>query len=288
MRRFALCTALLIGTCALPLSAENKEPADLPGTLARVAEYVSSYFARAQSIICDETVRLQSLGFDLLSDGSPARVVRSELRVSWEPAEGGGMTEPQVLRSVVSVNGRPPREKDRDNCFDPQATSPEALSLFLPENQADFTFAAAGLGKVNGRSAYLIDIRERRTGPITTAHKKEECFSIELPGRTGWRAWIDRETAAVLRLDEHLTGIFDVTIPGDRKGRTSSLNVIVERVDSSVVYRPVRFDDPDELLMLPTSRDTIAVIRNSGTPRMRTTQSFSNYRRFMTGGRIVQ
>jgi hypothetical protein len=30
------------------------------------------------------------------------------------------------------------------------------------------------------------------------------------------------------------------------------------------------------------------VIRNSGVPRLRTTQRFSKYRRFMTAGRIVE
>jgi hypothetical protein len=30
------------------------------------------------------------------------------------------------------------------------------------------------------------------------------------------------------------------------------------------------------------------VIRNSGTPRLRTMQKFSRYRRFITGGRILE
>jgi hypothetical protein len=54
------------------------------------------------------------------------------------------------------------------------------------------------------------------------------------------------------------------------------------------VYRRVTFSDPDESIMLPASMDTLTVIRNAGTPRMRKTQNFRNYRRFMTGIRIVQ
>ena len=34
--------------------------------------------------------------------------------------------------------------------------------------------------------------------------------------------------------------------------------------------------------------ESVQVIRNSGSPRVRKTQVFSNYRRFMTSGRIVQ
>ena len=40
--------------------------------------------------------------------------------------------------------------------------------------------------------------------------------------------------------------------------------------------------------MLPATMSTVTVIRNAGTPRLRTTQNFRNYRRFITGGRIVE
>jgi hypothetical protein len=40
--------------------------------------------------------------------------------------------------------------------------------------------------------------------------------------------------------------------------------------------------------MLPASIQTLTVGRNSGAPRTRMTQTFSNYKRFMTGGRIVK
>jgi hypothetical protein len=62
----------------------------------------------------------------------------------------------------------------------------------------------------------------------------------------------------------------------------------VERADSTIRYRRVRFDDPGETVMLPASIETLTIVRNAGTPRFRTTQVFSDYRRFMTGGRVVR
>ena len=38
----------------------------------------------------------------------------------------------------------------------------------------------------------------------------------------------------------------------------------------------------------PSLKETVTVVRNAGTPRLRTSQSFRNYRRFITGGRIVE
>ena len=63
---------------------------------------------------------------------------------------------------------------------------------------------------------------------------------------------------------------------------------VVERADSSIRYRPIAFHDPDEILMLPESIETLQVIRNSGVPRLRIVQRFSNYKRFITAGRVVE
>ena len=112
MRPLALVLALVFGSAS---AVAQKAPlANLQDTLTRVTAYLQDYFAHAQNIVADETVRVQELGYDLLGASIPPRTLRNELRISWEPAEGGGITTPQVLRDVISVNGRPPREKDRD------------------------------------------------------------------------------------------------------------------------------------------------------------------------------
>ena len=91
----------------------------------------------------------------------------------------------------------------------------------------------------------------------------------------------------MLRLDEHLVGFVDVTLPADRKRGRGPQPVVFERLDSSIVFGPGTFSDPDETLTLPISVDSLTVARNAGTPRVRKTQRFTNYRRFITGGRIV-
>ena len=100
--------------------------------------------------------------------------------------------------------------------------------------------------------------------------------------------WIDSDTGGVLRLDERLTGFVDVRVPGRDRKMNVPLDVTFERLDSSTNYRPVTFTSPDETLMLPSSADSLTVVRNSGVPRQRTSQRFTNYQRFTTEGRIVQ
>src|SRR5215210_3826385 len=165
----ALLPAVLLAGVVLALAAalQARAPAaagDLPALLARVAESVTRYYARAQSIMCIETVRLQSLGHDLISDGSPARRLDYELRVAWDPASPGDTPEATVNRQLIKVNGRVPKPKDEPKCMDPKDVSPEPLAMFLPEGQADLVFSLAGTGKINGRRAVMLDFKSRAAG----------------------------------------------------------------------------------------------------------------------------
>jgi hypothetical protein len=289
MRRAWLVLALLLASTPRA-GAEKGASFDVPHLLARLGEFVTHYYSRAQSILCEETVRLQPLSPDLSPDATFPRRLLYDLRVSWEPASDGGTPEAQVLRTLLTVNGRAPRKNDKDGCMDPRSLSPEPLNMFLPEHQGEYVFRAAGRGKVGGRPALMVDYSSRERGPISANRRegRDDCFSIELPGRTRGRVWVDEETFEVLRLDEHLAGMYDVRLPADRKNAFTPTMLVVERLDSSIVYHRVTFTDPDETIILPASMETVTVVRNSGSPRMRTSQTFRNYRRFMTGGRVVQ
>jgi hypothetical protein len=50
----------------------------------------------------------------------------------------------------------------------------------------------------------------------------------------------------------------------------------------------VRFTDPEETLLLPNLVDTVTVIRANGIQRLRISQSYRNYRRFVTDGRLLE
>src|SRR5437764_11414554 len=90
---------------------------DLAALLARVGAAVERYYARAQSLICVETVRIQSLGFDLIPDQSPGRQLTYELRVASEDASNGQAAEAQVQRELIKINNRAPRPKDKPECL---------------------------------------------------------------------------------------------------------------------------------------------------------------------------
>jgi hypothetical protein len=77
-------------------------------------------------------------------------------------------------------------------------------------------------------------------------------------------------------------------VPRKHQRINGALFITLERADTSIRYRPVTFADPEETLMLPTEIRSVSMWRNAGSVGNMVTQSFSNYRRFVTGGRIVR
>ena len=114
-----------------------------------------------------------------------------------------------------------------------------------------------------------------------------ECVSVSLPGRSRGRIWVDAATHDVLRIDDRLIGSFTLDVPREQVRRGSTPTMVIESAASSIRYRQVSFQEPDEVLMLPVSIETTTVIRGATTQRMRISQRLSDYRRFLTGGRIV-
>ncbi len=100
--------------------------------------------------------------------------------------------------------------------------------------------------------------------------------------------WVDAATYDVLRVDRGLRGPVDVKVPVliQRRYRLDNWVVIV-RDDVTIRYERVAFSDPDEVLLLPESIGAFIVVRG-GLQSTRRSQTFSDYRRFVTKGKVVE
>ena len=63
--------------------------------------------------------------------------------------------------------------------------------------------------------------------------------------------------------------------------------VVLERDDLTMRYKAVAFSDPDEVIRLPESIESMTVLRG-GLQSIRRTDTFSGYRRFLGTGRGVK
>ena len=289
--RWAIPAALVMATATLTAQA----PPDIDTLLERVSARIADYYKRAQSVVCMEKTTVQPLTGGYTPSGF-ARTTESELRVEAELTDGdGGATDAKVVRQIVKINGKPPREKDkkdRAGCTDPNPLSTEPLAFLLPTNREGYTFTSGGRGKGKDQGAFIIEFKaasEDKEGKVVEDERGlEGCFNISVPAPMRGRIWVDAETYQVLRLERHLAGLGEVraSFAQQRKHNLPS-SMTMERYDTAIRYRPIAFTDPDEAMLLPELIETVVIWR-SGMESTRRRQEYSGYRRFLTAGRIVK
>jgi hypothetical protein len=291
--RHALTMVVLVAALAAAktTAGAQAQPA-VDELLSRVGERIAEFYKRAQRVMCIETSRVQPIDLTYSSRGF-ARIVESELRV--EPEDGAVAGEARVVREVRKVNGRVPREKDknnRDGCTDPNPLSTEPLAFLLPAHRSEYQFKAAGFSKERNRPAVRIDFasvnRKSNAELIEDKQGHEDCFdwSGDIPARG--RIWVDAESYDVLRVERSVGGPTSVRVPSRIQRRHNLDNyVVIMREDTTIRYRTVAFSDPDEVLLLPESIDTLSVV-SGGLQSTRRTQTYADYKRFVGDSRVVE
>jgi hypothetical protein len=280
--------------CASWVSAAPQPPAGIEALMTRVAERVAAYYQRAQSVICVERSTVQPIRPDWTPEGF-SRTVESELRVESEFLDGNILPKAHVIRDVRRVNGRAPRpkdNKDRSGCTDPNPLSPEPLAFLLADRRSEYTFTKVAEGRERDRAALIVEFtsmsRTSKPELIEDERGHDDCFDWTGPVATRGRLWVDAGTHEVLRVDRRLQGPIDVQVPWKLQ-RTHNLppSIVVERDDLTLRYKAVPFSDPDEILLVPESIESLTVVRTA-LQSTRRTETFSEYRRFLTTTRIVK
>src|SRR5687767_14393554 len=287
--------AVLPCTLALALAAMTaagaQEQPDIDELLVRVGERIAQFYKRATNVICIETSTVQAVDLSYSPVGF-TRTVESELHV--EAHGGHALGEAVLVRRVLRVNGRAVRErdkKDRAGCTDPNPLSSEPLTFLLPAQRSDYQFKAAGTARERNRTALMIDFAsvDRRSNPelIEDPGGHDDCFDWLGNIASRGRIWLDAGTYDVIRVERGLRGPVDVKVPAliQRRYHLASY-VVITRDDVTIRYQTVGFTDPDEVLLLPESIESVTMIRG-GLQSTRRTQTFSDYKRFVTAGKVV-
>jgi hypothetical protein len=266
---------------ALELAATASAWQVEPEAVARIGAYVERYYSTARSLVADEIVTL----IPLSSGATFSRRLAYELRLDWDPTA----EEPaKVTRQLLSINGRPPRPDAKPQCLDPHDVAPEPMAFLLPDQRHKYIFKSDGLNRLDGRPALVIEYRSRAPEPPKATWRAKgdpDCMSVDVPGRSRGRIWVNPVTFEILRLDEGLTGEVDIRVPVEeqRKGGWPMV-LTLRRADVSIRYKEVMFHDPEERVMVPAE---ITTSTEFGSRRLMT-QEFSNYRRFSTAARIIE
>jgi hypothetical protein len=123
----------------------------------------------------------------------------------------------------------------------------------------------------------------RRSNPqlIGDPRGHQDCFDWSGHIAARGRIWVDVENHDVLRVERGLVGPVDVKVPVlmQRRHHMDSW-VAIMREDATIRYGMVAFSDPDEVLLLPESIDSLIMVRGGfsrrGEPRGSPTASASS------------
>jgi hypothetical protein len=285
--------AVTVGFALIAITAAGaRAQPDVDELLVRVSASIANFYTRAKNVICIERSTVQSIDLNNSLVGF-ARTVESELHL--EADEGQTPGEAVFVRKVLKVNGRAPRErdrKDRDGGTDPNPLTAEPLAFLLPAHRSEYQFKSAGVTRDRNRTALLIDFAslDRRSSPVLIHDPdgRDDCFDWSGHIASRGRIWVDAATYDVLRVDRGTPGPVDVKVPVliQRRYRLDNWVVIV-RDDVTIRYERVAFSDPEEVLLLPESIGAHIVVRG-GLQSTRRFQTFSDYRRFVTKGKVVE
>lgn len=289
-RRLLLASAVAASGWTVSTAGSASRP-DLSSLVTNVGARLAEYYRHAQQLVCLERSTVMPIDSGWRLDGF-ARTVESELRLDIDDA---AVREPRVTREVRRVNGREPRDRDHTNragCTDPTPLSPEPLAFLLPEHRDEYVFTGLRDATERSRAAFAIEFssvkRQGHPELIEDEYGHDDCFDWKGPVAITGRVWVDAVTLDVLRLERRVAGPTDVRVPVPLQRRYLFTPwLTLDRDDLTLRYKEVTFNDPDETVLLPESIDSVTVFRG-GLQSIRRTQVFSDYRRFLTTGRIVK
>ena len=237
---------------------------------------------------------MQPIQSNMSPDGL-ARTVESELRLEPAARDGDPLLDVRVIRDIRRINGRAPRERDAKastGCTDPTPLSPEPLEFLLPGHGADYRFTAVRNGKDKDRPALVIDF----TSTITKSSPEliedegghDDCFDWFGAIATSGRVWIDASTHDVLRVERRINGPTEIRVSRTLQRRWNlPAWVVIDRNDETMSFKPVTFSDPEEVILLPVSTDSLTIMRG-GLQSAKRSGTFTDYHRFLTASRVKQ
>ena len=268
--------------------AQGRQETDarLESILARVGQSVERYHGGLFSVRFTETLVSEELKEDFTPKRSRLFVYDGLLlREELSAAEGDYVAA--TSRRLRSVDGKPRRKGD---AADEVSAQDEYLNILLPKWQKLYQFTLEGEETFAGRKAFRIGVVRPGEGEPRVEWEGTK-FRVLAPTKT--MVWVDAESFDVMQMETKLVEPFEFQSPPQFRvgplgsfGPTSRLRY--EREESRVRFGRVQFKDPEQTLLLPLTAEWLRVIRGASRPRVRTRVTYSDYRRFVSGVKVVE
>ena len=307
--RRSLLTSIVIGCCFGAISrgqsqqpvpvASGGDSAQLKVLLERVGERVQKYHDGMLNVAFTEIVRQQELQSDAAPKGKPKEFVYESVVINKQSAADQQNVYQTVTRKLTSIDGKTvepggrvePSGRAKCGNTDPPPVYGNPLLFLLPNNQTRYSFYYEGEADLQERKTAVINVAPPPTHEPPQVKWEGNCYY--LAGlQTKGRIWIDPNTYDVLQLQWQLAApvVYKMSMRFVRSGLLFGFvpprELRYEKLDTTIRFQLVTFQNPAQTLLLPMSSESMRVIKGGRPPGFLTTQSYTNYKRFLTSVQI--
>jgi len=266
----------VVAFVAVATVATQSRDADL---VVRAGAYVERYYDRAQSLLATEVIVVSPLERDMDHDGYRWQMT-NEVRFE----AGSAAAPPRITRRLLTAKTPALGPPFQNDCLESTSFSVDPLALLLPAQRAKFRFSTGRTETLGGIRTQRIDFNPLVREPADV-YWQGKCGIIRSVGSTRGRVWVDPVNGEVHRYHDELPDAVSLPGPPDRNAPRS---FTLQRFDTTVDYKRFAFTEPEETLLLPARVESVSAVHGSGVPRIRIVRTFSDYRRFLGSGRLVE
>lgn len=295
-----IVTGFSLKNLAQSQASSNSAPIEkdiVKNLLERVGERIQKYQDAMFSIAFTEILQQQQLRSDGTAKDKPKEFVYDSVVVSRASAVNKEISFPLITRTLKTVDGKPTEQKnlkERSKCTDtnPQPAYGDPLNFLLPKNQNNFTFSYAGEADLDGRKTAILLINQPPASEPVKIIDKGNCFYLSRGLRRQGKIWIDLNTFDVVQIQWQLAESFTGKIPfGVAKFGIFPLlrparEISYDKQEFTMRFRAVTFQNPEQILWLPSSSESVWILKGAGIEGFRTTTEYARYKRFLTSVEI--
>jgi hypothetical protein len=262
-------------------AAPDKNITQLKNLLERAGERIQKYQDAMFNIAFTEVLRQQELQSDGTPKNKPKVFVYDSVVLSSRAPANQQNQFPLITRTLKSIDGKLIEQKklpQRSKCVEtnPQPEYADPLTFLLPKYQTGFIFSYAGEAELEGRKTGVIIVNEPVVSDPVTIVETGECFRLSRNLRRQGKIWIDLTTFDVIQLQWQLAETFNgKLIKGGKE-------ISYENEETTIRFRPVMFQNPEQVLLLPLSSESSWILKGAKIAGFRENIGYTRYRRFQT------
>lgn len=273
--------------------AARVDAAQLKVLMERIGERVQKNLDSMFSIAFTESVRQQELKADASARGKPKDFVYESVVTNPRALAGGVGYQPIFTRTLKTINGKPvkhplPTEDSKCEEMNPQSTYENPLGFLSPKNQSNYIFSYGGETDWEGHKAIVIQVGELPLAAPPTIIEKDNCFYLSRPLQMKGKVLVDSESYDVVQIQWRQAENFSAKIP-KKMLKTGIISLVRPAVtinydvqDFTVRFKQVKFQNPDQTLLLPYFSESALITRGVKLAGMHTTVNYTRYRVFNT------